>query len=139
MTASGAFVSPYAQNLCKNYIKWHLVFNLAVPFTAGNNATWVQQLHKIVFSSNQYQVNNSKKLAGELKKRLMYSLVWQIIFSYMYLNGWANNESLRFVEHLTPERRPDCCAHCIILLIWTMKPNSCLTTHPTLQPEIEAM
>lgn len=52
MTASGAFVSPYAQNLCKNYLKWHLVFNLAVPFTAGNNATWVQHLHKIVFSSN---------------------------------------------------------------------------------------
>lgn len=48
MTASGTFVAPYAQNLCKNHIKWHLVFNLAVPFTAGNNATWVKQLHKIM-------------------------------------------------------------------------------------------
>lgn len=37
MTASGTFVAPYAQNLCKNHIKWHLVFNLAVPFMAGNN------------------------------------------------------------------------------------------------------
>lgn len=61
----------------------------------------------------------------------------------MYLNGWANNESPnespRFVELLTPGRSPDCCAHCIILLIWTMKPNSCLTTHPSLLPEVEAM
>lgn len=48
MTASGTFMTPYAQNLYKNHIKWHLVFNLAVLFTAGNNATWVQQLHKIV-------------------------------------------------------------------------------------------